>query len=277
MPARPRHADRPGRPRPQDPADRRRAGRPGLRPARPPARRRASGPPWARRCSSTTRSSGRSSSGATTSSPFDEREMAIVTAFAGQAAMAVNGVKLVQQLEARGAELAKKVDELEALREVGEAVSSSLDVDHVLSTIAMHAVELSGTDGGSIMEYSERGPRASWSAASTGPSPSVVERLRSIRIDLDETLVGRAARERRPIAVPDLERRRARPAPADPLRRRLALAGRRPDAARGQDRRVADRPPQADRATSPRRRSTCWRRSRASRRSRCSTPSSTAS
>ena len=34
-------------------------------------------------------------------SPFDEREMAIVSAFAVQAAMAVNGVKLVQQLERR--------------------------------------------------------------------------------------------------------------------------------------------------------------------------------
>ncbi len=33
----------------------------------------------------------------------------------------------------------------------------------------------------------------------------MVDRLRSIRIDLDETLVGRAARERRPIAVPDLD------------------------------------------------------------------------
>lgn len=55
-------------------------------------------------------------------SPFDEREMAIVTAFAGQAAMALNGVRLMQELEARRAELARKVEELEALREVGEAV-----------------------------------------------------------------------------------------------------------------------------------------------------------
>src|SRR4051794_19583549 len=59
--------------------------------------------------------------------PFDQREMAIVTAFAGQAAMAVSNVQLVRELESRSAELAKKVDELEALREVGEAVSSSLD------------------------------------------------------------------------------------------------------------------------------------------------------
>jgi signal transduction histidine kinase/ActR/RegA family two-component response regulator len=135
--------------------------------------------------------------------PFDEREMAIVSAFAAQAAMAVNAIKLVQELETRGTELARKVDELEALREVGEAVNSSLDVEAVLSTIAMHAVELSGTDGGSIMEYDE--PERSFLVRSVyQTAPAVVDRLRSIRIDVDETLVGRAAKERHPIAVPDL-------------------------------------------------------------------------
>ena len=137
--------------------------------------------------------------------PFDKREMAIVTAFAGQAAMAVNGVKLVQEVASRSAELAKKVDEMEALREVGEAVSSSLDVDRVLSTIAMHAVALSGTDGGSIMEYSER-DRCFRVRSVYRTDSAVVKRLRSIRIDLDETLVGRAAQERRPIAVSDLDK-----------------------------------------------------------------------
>jgi signal transduction histidine kinase/ActR/RegA family two-component response regulator len=136
-------------------------------------------------------------------SPFDEREMAIVSAFAVQAAMAVKSVRLVQQLEARRAELGKKVEQLEALRQVGEAVSSSLDVDDVLETIAMHAVELSGTDGGSIMEFSERDN--SFRVRSVyNTEPEVVERLRAVRIDLDETVVGQAARERRPIAVEDL-------------------------------------------------------------------------
>ena len=37
--------------------------------------------------------------------PFDEREMSIASAFAGQAAMAVNQVKLVQQLQEQRAEL----------------------------------------------------------------------------------------------------------------------------------------------------------------------------
>ena len=91
--------------------------------------------------------------------------------------MAVNGVRLVQQLEARSAELAKKVEQLEALREVGEAVSSSLDVDHVLATIAMHAVKLSGTDGGSIMEYSEQ-DRCFLVRSVYQTDPEVVDRLR---------------------------------------------------------------------------------------------------
>ncbi len=136
-------------------------------------------------------------------SPFDEREMAIVSAFAAQAAMAINTIKLVQQREARGVELARKVEELEALREVGEAVNSSLNVDNVLATIAMHAVKLSETDGGSIMEYSEP-DRCFLVRRVYRTAPSVVERLRAIRIEVDRTLVGRAARERRPIAVPDL-------------------------------------------------------------------------
>jgi len=136
-------------------------------------------------------------------SPFDEREKAIVSAFAGQAAMAINEIKLVQQLGARGAELARKVEELEALREVAEAVNSSLDVDNVLSTIAMHSVELSATDGGSIMEYVES-ERCFMVRSVYRTAPAVVDRLRAIRIHLDETLVGRAAKERRPIAVPDL-------------------------------------------------------------------------
>jgi transcriptional regulator with GAF, ATPase, and Fis domain len=126
-------------------------------------------------------------------SPFGDREMTIVTAFAGQAAMAINGVKLVQELQEGRAQLARKVDELEALREVGEAVSSSLDVDRVLSTIAMHAVELSGTDGGSIMEYND--PERRFVVRSVyQTSPQVVDRLRGVRIDIDSTLVGRAAR-----------------------------------------------------------------------------------
>jgi signal transduction histidine kinase len=136
-------------------------------------------------------------------SPFGAREQGIVAAFAGQAAMAVNSVQLVQQLEARGAELARKVGELEALREIGEAVSSSLEVSKVLSTIAKHAVKISATDGGSIMEYDED-ERCFLVRSVFQTEPGVIEQLRKTRIHLDESLVGRAAKLGRPLAIADL-------------------------------------------------------------------------
>ena len=134
--------------------------------------------------------------------------MAIVTAFAGQAAMAINGVKLVQELQAGRAELARKVDELEALREVGEAVSSSLDLDRGAGhdrDARRRAVR-----DRRRLDHGVRRARAPvpWCAASTGPRPRSCSALQEVRIELDTTLVGRAAKERRPIAVPDLERGR---------------------------------------------------------------------
>jgi len=86
---------------------------------------------------------------------FDDQSCALLTTFAAQAAIAVRQVQLVSQLENRSAELARRVAELEALNEVGDAVSSSLQLDEVLATVVATAVELSGTEGGSLFEYDE--------------------------------------------------------------------------------------------------------------------------
>jgi GAF domain-containing protein len=137
-------------------------------------------------------------------SPFDEREMAILTAFAGQAAMAINGVMLVQELQKRRAELGRKVDELEALREVGETVSSTLDLDQVLATIATNAVKLSGTDGGSIMEYDGVADTFVVRAA-FGSSRALLDRLRMLKIEREGSAVGRAAGDRLLLEIPDLD------------------------------------------------------------------------
>ena len=50
----------------------------------------------------------------------------------------------------------QSVGELRALGEVGQAVSSTLDLETVLTRIVSHAVQLSGTDGGAIYEYDEQ-------------------------------------------------------------------------------------------------------------------------
>ena len=51
--------------------------------------------------------------------------------------------RLYQQLEARTGELARLVEELKALGDVGQAVSSTLDLQTVLTTVVTRAVELS--------------------------------------------------------------------------------------------------------------------------------------
>ncbi|MFC5788509.1 GAF domain-containing protein [Agromyces tardus] len=136
--------------------------------------------------------------------PFDGRAIALLEAFAAQAAIVVRNVHLVRELEERGVELARRVEQLEALSEVGGVVSSSLVLDEVLSNIIMNAVRFSGCDGGSIMEYVEE--ERSFSVRSAyASSAELLRKLRGIRVDLETTLVGRAALEGHPIAVADLD------------------------------------------------------------------------
>ena len=109
--------------------------------------------------------------------PFDEREEALLEGFAAQAAVVVRNVHLVRALEDRSAELARRVEQMEALSEVGQTVGSSLVLDEVLSNIIKNAVRFAGCDGGSMMEYLE-GERSFWvrsayaeQSRAAGPAP----------------------------------------------------------------------------------------------------------
>ena len=135
--------------------------------------------------------------------PFDERTTTMLRAFAAQAAAAVRNVYLVRALEARRVELARKVEQLQALSEVGETVSSTLVLDEVLFKIILNAVRFAECDGGSIMEYVEA-DRCFLARTTYPSSPELLAGLRRLQIELDETLVGRAAREGRPIGLPDI-------------------------------------------------------------------------
>jgi signal transduction histidine kinase/ActR/RegA family two-component response regulator len=134
---------------------------------------------------------------------FDARERELLEEFAVQGAIALRQRDLMLALDSRGKELARKVSQLEALRELGEAVGSSLDLDEVLDRIVSNAVRLTGTDGGSIMVYDESSDSFEVRAA-FGSSHDLLQQLRAITIDRESTLVGRTALEHRPLEVPDL-------------------------------------------------------------------------
>ena len=135
--------------------------------------------------------------------PFSDRAVEVLATLAAQAALAVRIVSLVRALESRSGELGHKVDQLEALGAVGDAVSSSLDLTEVLTTIVTQAVLLSGTDGGSIYEFDEYS-QAFRIRTVYGTSPEVLDALQHTRIGLEDTFLGEAARRGRPMELPDL-------------------------------------------------------------------------
>jgi signal transduction histidine kinase len=137
--------------------------------------------------------------------PFSEAQIKLVTTFADQAVIAIENVRLFNELEARTAQLTRSVTELRALGEVGRAVSSTLELETVLNTIVSRAAQLAGADGAAIAEYDET-TREFQIRSTHNYDPELVEALRAMPIKMGEGLAGRAAERREPMQVPDMLR-----------------------------------------------------------------------
>ena len=135
---------------------------------------------------------------------FTDSQVALLQTFAEQAVIAITSAETYRELQQRTDELTRSVAELQALEEVARAVNSSLDLDTVLATIIGRAVLLSQADEGMIYEFDEAEevfvPKSAF-----GMSAERVEALRERRIRLGETHLGRAAIERAPVHVADVQ------------------------------------------------------------------------
>jgi len=154
--------------------------------------------------------------------PFTDKQIKLLETFADQAVIAIENVRLFQELQARTRELARSVEELKALGEVGQTVSSTLDLQTVLSTIVGHAVQLSGTNGGVIYEYDEAAQEFHL-RASYHMEEEVVQALQATPVRPGEgAATGRAATTRMPVQVPDiLEERESTATRVRPILARL--------------------------------------------------------
>jgi GAF domain-containing protein/anti-sigma regulatory factor (Ser/Thr protein kinase) len=135
--------------------------------------------------------------------PFSDKEIVLITTFADQAVIAIENVRLFRELQARTRELARSVEELKALGEVGQAVSSTLDLETVLTTIVMRAVQLSASDGGVVFEYDEGGEEFVQRVA-TETGAALAEARRTTRIRKGEGVLGRTAITLEAVQVPDI-------------------------------------------------------------------------
>src|SRR5262249_17597149 len=88
--------------------------------------------------------------------PFTDKQVALVSSFAKQAVIAIENVRLLNELRDRTTDLARSVEELHALGDVSQAVNSTLDLKTVLDTIVAKAVQLSGTEAGTIYEFDDQ-------------------------------------------------------------------------------------------------------------------------
>lgn len=135
--------------------------------------------------------------------PFSAKRIELLTTFANQAVIAVENVRLFEEVQARTAELARMVGELEALGEVSQAVNSTLDLNTVLETIAAKAVQLSRSDAGAIYVYSKSTEKFRL-RATYGMSAELTAAITNQTVGLHDAGIGEAARNRAPLQMPDL-------------------------------------------------------------------------
>ena len=136
--------------------------------------------------------------------PFTDKQIELVTTFADQAVIAIENVRLLDELRARTDQLAGSVQELQALGEVSQAVNSTLDLETVLSTIVAKAVQLSGTEAGAIYVF-DNAQREFYLRATYGMDQELIEALTQQRIGMQEPNVELVLAEREPIQVADLK------------------------------------------------------------------------
>jgi GAF domain-containing protein/anti-sigma regulatory factor (Ser/Thr protein kinase) len=151
--------------------------------------------------------------------PFAEKQIQLVRTFADQAVIAIENARLLGELRERTDELGRSVDELKALSEVGQAVSSTLELRDVLSTILHRSVDLSGADAGVIFRY-RRADRTFRFVEAVGYNEAMVKDARQLDVGENVTGLGVAIANRAPLQIPDLRER-----PPNPLRDQAVAAG----------------------------------------------------
>ncbi len=136
--------------------------------------------------------------------PFTDTEIELVTTFADQAVIAIENVRLFDEVQARTRELTRSVAELRALGEVSREISSTLELQTVLRAIAAHAVTLAEADAGIFCDYDESAELFRLQA-NHELDPDLIEALTRRPIRLGEGVTGLAGLRRAAVQIPDID------------------------------------------------------------------------
>src|SRR5262245_63332994 len=135
---------------------------------------------------------------------FTDKQIDLVTTFADQAVIAIENVRLFNELQVRNRDLTEALDQQTATGEVLRVIASSpTEIQPVLDTVIANAVRLIGAEHGHIRQYD--GEFLQGVAYCNVESEEVIAlREMSLRPGRD-TAPGRAFLERKPIHIPNVE------------------------------------------------------------------------
>jgi two-component system NtrC family sensor kinase len=135
---------------------------------------------------------------------FDDKQVALIRAFADQAVIAVESVRLFEAEQERTRELTESLQQQTATANVLKVISrATFDLPTVLDALLRSAGSLCEADMGAVLRpESER----FIFAASFGFPQAFIDLVKDLPIEAGrETLTGRVMIERRPVHIPDVQ------------------------------------------------------------------------
>ena len=134
---------------------------------------------------------------------FDAEDAALLAALADQAAVAIANARLIEELERSRAEVARRADSEQTLREIAARVSAILEPDEVLQQIVDETTRLLESDGARIDLYDPDIDALRWAYAAGDAMARIPVWAQTGGLKPGQAVAGTAFAEQRPVRTDD--------------------------------------------------------------------------
>jgi signal transduction histidine kinase/GAF domain-containing protein len=126
--------------------------------------------------------------------PFTSQDVELLSSIGSQLGVVIENARLYEETQ-------RRVQELAYLNEAGRTMTSSLDLEQILTTIMKETTLVLKTEAGSVLLLDEESSELVFEAA-VGP---LSEKVKGLRLPLGQGIAGWVAREGQPLLVPNIE------------------------------------------------------------------------